>query len=352
MNLDRLKQFIKQRPKLECIYMCIQALRNEELSKEIVGIKRNPYNIIMQELGTNRPKENIYYINFNNGYEFNGFCSLFRFVLCHLAFADDINMKPVVNWGKSILYYDETINETNNAFEYFFNPVSDISANEVLSCKHVIISKGSDANAFGTTTSYIIPNEEIAFLGGIMKKYITLKKEIYNIINPQFYQNGKTLGVHVRATDFNVGYNRHPKVVTPQEYLKNTKEAFDKFGFEKVFLATDDNSVIELFKESFGNNLYYYEETFRSTNGEAIHYGNHRVNREHHKFNLGVEIIKDFFTLGKCDGLIAGNSNVSVCARIVKASTGTNYNYLNIIDKGINHNLRETRLLFNPMVKK
>ena len=351
MNFDGLKQYVKNRPKLECLYMCMKSLGNEELARKIIGVKRNPYNLIMQKKGELRPNENIYFINFNQGYGLNGFCSLFRFVLCHLAFAEDINMIPVINWGKNILYYDDTVDWTNNAFDYFFNPVSEVSVVEVQNCRHVVVSKGLDASAFGTISGYVIPDEEIIFLGSIMKKYISLKKEVSDLINGEFYKKGKTLGVHVRATDFNKGYNRHPKVVTPYEYLEVAKFAFRKNGFEKLFLATDDVSVIGLFKNEFGDNLYYYTDIFRSTNGNAIHYGNQDTRRKHHKFNLGIDILKDFYTLGNCAGLIAGNSNVSMCARIVKSSTGNCYQYMNIIDKGVNHNMYETRNIFNPMIK-
>lgn len=352
MNIDRLKQYVKQSPKLECFYMCIKGLTDKSLSQRIVGVNRNPYNLIMKRYGDLRPDQNIYYIHFDNDYMMNGFCSLFRFVLYHLAFAEDINMIPVINWGKGTLYYDETIDYTDNAFQYFFNPVSDISLEEVNKCKHVVVSKGVDASAFGTISGYTIPESEIKFLGEIMRRYIHLNDNVKNIINDDFYSEGKTLGVHVRATDFNKGYNRHPKVIMPQEYLDTAKQAFKEKGFNKVFLATDDSSVIDLFKAEFGDDLYYYADTYRSTNGKAVHYGNQNVKREHHKFFLGIEILKDFYTLGRCDGLIAGNSNVSICARIVKYSSGKDYDYVNIIDKGINHNMRETRSLFNPMIRK
>lgn len=352
MYFDKLKEYVKSKPKLECLYMCLKGLKDEDLARKIIGVKRNPYNLIMQAKGEQHPNENIYYINFDRGYEFNGFCSLFRFVLCHLAFAEDINMIPVVNWGREILYYDDTVTWTNNAFDYYFEPVSVISVEETLKCKHVVESKGLDASAFGTTSGYVIPNEEIVLMGNIAKKYMSLRKDVSSLINENFYTEGKTLGVHVRATDFNKGYNRHPKVVTPQEYLAETKKALNENDFQKIFLATDDSSVVELFKKEFGNRLCYYDDIYRSTDGEAIHYGNSNVQREHHKFKLGVEILKDFYTLGRCAGLIAGNSNVSICARIIKVSTGSSYKYVNIIDKGVNHNLHETRSVFNSMLKK
>ena len=127
---------------------------------------------------------------------------------------------------------------------------------------------------------------------------------------------------------------------------------YAEHGYKKVFLATDDERIIDIFKNEFQDNLFYYKGIYRSPDGEAIHYGNHKIERDHHKYNLGLEIIKDFYTLGHCAGLIAGNSNVSMCSRIVKKSQGDEYRTLDIIDKGTNHNMHETRNKFGSMRKK
>ena len=116
-------------------------------------------------------------------------------------------------------------------------------------------------------------------------------------------------------------------------------------------MASDDATVIELFKRTFGEDLLFYEDTYRSTDGSAIHYNNEQVNRNLHKYLLGLEIIRDYYTLGYCDGLITGNSNVSICARIVKYSTDKQFDNLVIIDKGINHNFKRVRSHFRNMLK-
>ena len=353
MNIDNLKKKIKSSPKLECIYMTFKAMKNEELAKQMVGTKRNPDSLIVNHFGTKNPNKYIYCVVLDDDARFNGFCSLYRMTLMYLAYAENMMMTPVVYWGANTLYYDESIS-AKNVFDYYFRPVSKVDYSEALKSKFVINSKPADAGVYGTTGGYSVPEEEIQQLALYVNKYIFLKEEV----KQKFWKElenitdgGKTLGVHVRATDFNKGYNRHPVVVTPAEYLEETKKEMQNKLYEKVFLATDDNSVIDLFKNEFGEKLYYYENTFRSTTGEAIHYGNQSTQRKHHKYQLGLEIIKDFYTLGFCSGLIAGNSNVSMCSRIIKESTGESYLSLNIIDKGTYHNMRETRNKFNSMLK-
>lgn len=49
-------------------------------------------------------------------------------------------MTPVVRWTDSICYLEkDPINGTNNIFEYFYLPVSDISGEEVSKCKMLFL---------------------------------------------------------------------------------------------------------------------------------------------------------------------------------------------------------------------
>ena len=50
----------------------------------------------------------------------------------------------------------------------------------------------------------------------------------------------------------------------------------------------------------------------------------------------GYEVLRDMYALAFCDGLVAGLSQVVNCARIVKESSGEEYDTLCIINNGIN----------------
>ena len=51
---------------------------------------------------------------------------------------------------------------------------------------------------------------------------------------------------------------------------------------------------------------------------------------------MGYEVLRDMYALAACDGLVAGLSQVVNCARIVKESSGEEYDTLCIINNGIN----------------
>lgn len=62
------------------------------------------------------------------------------------------------------------------------------------------------------------------------------------------------------------------------------------------------------------------------------------IERVEHKYLLGLEVVRDMYALSYCNGLIAGLSQVSICSRIVKKSRKEEYEYLKIIDHGLNNN--------------
>ena len=57
--------------------------------------------------------------------------------------------------------------------------------------------------------------------------------------------------------------------------------------------------------------------------------------RENHHYKLGLEVLRDMYTLSCCNGIIAGLSNVSIFARIVKLSRGCDFEFMNYLNKGI-----------------
>ena len=57
---------------------------------------------------------------------------------------------------------------------------------------------------------------------------------------------------------------------------------------------------------------------------------------QNHHYRLGYEVLRDMYALAACDGLVAGLSQVVNCARIVKESSGEEYDTLCIINNGIN----------------
>ena len=91
--------------------------------------------------------------------------------------------------------------------------------------------------------------------------------------------------------------------------------------------------------KSYPNKVIYYKDCLRSSNGITVTLLDD--DRKNKGFLKGYEVYRDMFTLASCDGLVCGNSQVNIAARIEKKSRGVEFNYIKIIDKGIYNDLRK-----------
>lgn len=341
MNKTKIKQLLSKYPKLNFIQKCVRHINNKDYVNSVLKMDTDPSIVKLETLGNSN--EDKYICLIENYEKFAGFFALYRWVLDGLYFAERFNLTPVINYTNCLYADKENVNGTNNPFEYYFEKVSDISVEEAYTSHNVIRSKPinlllAEELNINQGGGYRISDEYVNSMGKIAKRYIKLNSivnlQIMNDVN-KILNGKKTIGVHVRGTDFKLKCNNHPVVVEPTEFIGYVKEVMLKHGYEQIFLATDELDTINLFKNIFADKLVYFEDVFRTNGNSVVLSASERMN---HKYLLGLEVLRDMITLANCDGLIAGMSQVSVCARITKASNGEKYDYLKIIDKGIYNN--------------
>lgn len=335
-----IKRFINKHPKLDYMQRCVRRINDKSFVTEVLDIGKNPLTIKLKRMG-NKNQGKIVYICRTMGCD--GFFAELRFIVAELYFADIFGFVPVVQMSKTSFYAEkEEINGTTNPFEYYFNPVSELSAEDANESYAVVEHNWYQRNymgqIFGMDSGYL-PSEEYMFAAaGIVKKYIHLNSstssEIQKAVD-SVIGNNKTLAVHVRGTDFKKHYKNHPNIVGVDEYIEATEVAMQEHSFEQIFLATDDLNALTQFKQRFGDKVIYYKDVVRTEDDETVMKSN--VEREKHHYKLGLEVIRDVYTLASCDGIIAGLSNVSIFARVIKKSVDSDYIYINYINKGIKH---------------
>ncbi len=344
---DQIISFLKSRKKLYTLVRCLQKLGSPDLARLIAGYydaMAGETSLLIEHPGKRDPDITVYYSTI--GVEqacVTGFFANLRFQLESLYFSERLGMVPVVHWGEGILdYYDAGMDEkTTNVFEYYFLPVSNISYLDVAQYRNLVRSRSTHATCFsdmgvGSGKSYLADSDMIAKLGGIYKKYIRLNAETKAYFEKELgriFTGKKTLGVHVRGTDYYQTIKNHPVPVSPQEFVEQTKKLFADGKYEQVFLATDDANVTGLFSEAFSDGLVYFEDTFRSDS----HIGPHSLesDRPLHHYMLGLEVLRDAYALACCDGFLAGVSQVSIAARTINVALGRAFSDVVIIDKGL-----------------
>lgn len=324
-------------------YSCFCKGKDSRFVKQVEAIGKN-YNIVALEKSGGQ-SDNLFYLIDMKDIQ-TGFFAVYNRVLTLLYFADQYGLKPVIQYDQTFPYAEKhSVNGTMNPFEYYFEQPCGISSKDVENCKCVLISCKENSNLAnslnddinGYSRSEVFLNE----LAKVSARYIRLNQTVKEIISNDIKPicQKKTLGVHVRGTDFKKNYNGHPIRVEINEYLSEAIKLFKTENYEQVFLATDDMEAIEQFKKEFGSNLFIFQDVIRSSGEDTVM---NSINaREDHHYLLGLEVLRDMYSLANSDGLIAGLSQVSYAARIQKKSTGKDYLDMIIIDKGINKHRKE-----------
>ena len=273
---------------------------------------------------------------------YSGFFSNFNRVLAYLYFADCYHLAPVVEYSPENPYAEKiAVNGSSNPFEYYFHQPAGIELEDLKKQPVVLHSRRENcwlANELDDVrANYTRSDRFIAEMGRMIHTYIRLKPEVSEPLQKErtaLIRGKKTLGVHVRGTDFKWNYNGHPVCITVEEYLKKAMELVQEKKYEQVFLATDDLDATGRFHQEFGDRLIYYRNVVRSNGNVTVMKS--ESGRENHHYLLGLEVLRDVLTLADCDGLLAGLSQVSYAARFFKSGYGKSFDDLIILNKGIN----------------
>lgn len=329
-------------PFLDALQYAFRNRKNKEKCRRMAG--RN--GLVMQcvSYGNINKDKCIYHIQF--GDVTHGFFALFRKLLKYLAYADRFGFYPVVEWSREIPYAEEkTIRGTLNPFEYYFEQPMGISVKEMEQSYNVFQSEEIHVTDFFLDNEiddgedgYLLSEIFLGKLSEIVKKYIHMNQWTEQYMEKEIdclLQEKKTVGVHVRGSDYKMGYNNHPTIVPTEDYIQEVKKLLDSGRYEQVFLATDDEEALQLFIDEFGEKLVYYHDVVRTSGKVSVAFSGSK--RENHKYLLGLEVLRDMLSLATCNGLVAGISQVSICARIVKKSWDIEYEDTEILDRGINH---------------
>ena len=352
MSHNKLLLFIKRRlkkyPRIHFYLRSIKRFNDIEFMKKVNSLEIGiPNEMTWHSYGNLNLNINISLIELTA--EKTGMGAIIRHVLLALSWADQLGFYPVVSLVENKNPYQEEKGflGTNNVFEYYFLQPTGIMVKDVYKSNSVFLYKdynlwlgskklgGADEALWA---SYIVSEKYISNAGELVSKYLRLNQKTENFIKKhkenlfKKYPKNEILGVHIRGTDFNLHWKHHPNVIDPKVYF----DIIDKClynGFTYIFLATDDSNLLSLFKSRFGDKLLYFSDVHResgTTNVSLVSTG-----REHEYYFNGLEVLRDIYVLADCSGFIAGLSQVSICARIIRSSMGKEFRYQKILSNGI-----------------
>jgi hypothetical protein len=251
-----------------------------------------------------------------------GFFSEFLSVLGHLVWCEAAEKQPVVFWGKPFLYYEpEGWNNTKNAWEYYFDPVSTATYDSI---NDIVDYRFKAPNSFffpWCDFSEIEMMRPIAY--HVIEKYIKIKPFILEVVDDFYNKNMKNcivVGIHLRGTNKGDEANT---TVHPSEIIKKAQ----KYAYRGVasgknvkYLIASDEQILMDFAQSElrkdhpnvvnGDVISFSAE--RSKGKETNYYTFVGTKKENGFFaKRGLDVLIEVLLLSRCDYFVHTRSNVS-----------------------------------------
>jgi hypothetical protein len=226
-----------------------------------------------------------------------------------LIFCADHNLNALPCWGKRSLYYEPR--HGSNAWNAYFD------------------SRREGDGSIGFTLPYwpsvtaeyyndrgVSPRQ---FVGQCIQSFAPPNQEILSKVDDYVTSNFKgdyIVGVHIRGTDAASGFESRTSAKIEQ-YIYEVEKQLSAHPNARIFLATDDQRIVQTFSKHFGE-ILILRECIRSSNGDSIH-GHYDSGIEGSPYGKGLEVLLDALILARCDFLIRGHSRVT-CFSICYAS--------------------------------
>jgi hypothetical protein len=192
-----------------------------------------------------------------------GLFSNVNHVLQGLIYSDRNKFLPVVDMENYSTEYSQfrKLHGSRNAWNYFFEPVSQINVEEAYKSRNVILSDGSRIlkNHFmsGRNLAFALESNFLSEANLIYSRYIKLNNFTETYIN-YIYSSleinaNSTLGVFLRGGDYSNRPTGHPIQPGIEQVISDISDYLDNYGLNEIFLSTDDEMIRKQIVNRFGN---------------------------------------------------------------------------------------------------
>lgn len=261
---------------------------------------------------------------------------LFSFVITNIGwmkYATDRGYIPVVDMQN---YYNTYITQNDvekiNSWDYYFKQPCGYNMNDIMHSKNIIIS------GLGSSENNPNPLDSEGFITWqkYSHKYLMLSDKAETEINKreeEMFHGRRILGVLCRGTDYIATKPKeHPVQPGIMAMLEKACEVMQQQSCEAIYLATEDETIFEKFREKFGERLLTVSnKRYKDT-------GNHNINEisdsaeekstdpRGDKYKKGMDYAVTIGLLSRCQCLVAGQTSGTTGALLL--TEGYDYVYL------------------------
>ena len=270
-------------------------------------------------LGNDNQDKTFYIIGYED--KAGGLFWLINKVAMHIAYAIDKHYIPIVDYmNYNTQYTNPDELHKRNIWEEFFEQPAGYSLCDIQHSRHIIINRQEPA----PHPKYLMGQEEfydnpdrIKYFHDIFHQHIKYnvqtKKYLENLRRQLIPEGKKTVGVLCRGTDYvAIRPKGHPIQPSPDEVVKEVKKVMEMKHCDYVFLATEDEDIIEIFQNNFASQLLFIpQERLRGSKMSGEYYLAQEKEKNHftkdrHKDALNY--LAAIYILGHCNCFIGGRT--------------------------------------------
>lgn len=329
---ELIKKFSENNPMIDVAIKLFMYRNNKETISSINQIFNDPNLIDYERIGANPTLAPICNICIGNSNE--GFFAILRWIIDALYFCKRIGASPRILINSDSIYYDN--NKKLNPFTYYFEDIECPSNCEgERGIIHYNGRNGLLAELLNNTEDfYEYSSEYVEQMSQVVREYLIFNNNTQQILTQYIEKNGicdSVLGVHIRGTDYKKHYKNHPIYIGPNDYYPVINKILLTEKYEKIYLATDDEEILQQMIKFYGEEKVIYSKSVHRVTGNV---GSHFQNGSN-GFEKGLEVVADMYALSLCGGIVSGLSQVSLFSRLFKKSRGEIYTTDIILNKGV-----------------
>jgi len=192
-----------------------------------------------------------------------GLFSNVNHVLRGIIYAEKNHMIPVVDMKNYPVEYSKFLpyNNSKNAWEYFFRPISHITLNEAYESQNVILSDGNriitEPSFSGRRLDFILDTKKLKEFSAVFNKYIKLNSFMseyldYIIAAKQIDMN-YTLGVFFRSGIDIQNALGHPRQPNLDYIITEISNYLSTCSIKQIVLSVDNEDYKKTLQKKFGN---------------------------------------------------------------------------------------------------
>lgn len=283
---------------------------------KIISRNQSPLVECQRRYGNKNRSETIYIIRRPS--KTVGLLSYVITTLGHIQRAVDQGYKVVVDMKNYENMYQQS--KKDNSWEYFFEQPSRISLDEAYKSQNVILTSETIPETRPNDTDdfyYNMYNRKC--WQELCKKYIRVNSDVNQYveeIKDRLFgcsEGQKVLGVLCRGTDYtSLKPKSHPVQPTAKQLIQRIHELKKIYCIDKIFLVTEDEHVLEEFKQEFTEGILKYLDTKRFTGHEKEYLVNTMYREQVNTKRQGIDYLAQILLLSKCEYFIGGRTSGSV----------------------------------------